>query len=69
MRTYKLIFILAIDALDYELVKKLNLKNLKQLEYNKIEVPINEKLGVPISADVWASFLIGKNISVNLQIS
>lgn len=57
---YKLIFILGIDALDYELVEKLDLNNLKQLEYGKIIVPINEKIGVPSSPEVWASFLIGE---------
>ncbi len=57
-----MIFILGIDALDYELVEKLNLNNLKQLEYSKIVVPINKKLGHPLSPEVWASFLTGKYI-------
>jgi len=56
-----LIFILGIDALDYELVEKLNLNNLKQLEYSKIVVPINKELGHPLSPEVWASFLIGEH--------
>ena len=64
-----MIYVLCVDALDYELVQKLNLKNLKQLEYNKIEVPINEIICLPMSADVWASFLIGKNISIDLKSS
>ena len=57
---HKLIFILGIDALDYELVDKLNLNNLKQLQYGKTIVPINEKIGIPSSPEVWSSFLIGE---------
>jgi len=64
-----LIFILGIDALDYELVNKWNLNNLKQLEYNKINVPINEKIGLPLSSEVWASFLVGEYVSINLKSS
>jgi len=63
MRAYNLIFILGIDALEYELVEKLNLNNLKQLEYSKIVVPICEERGVPSSPEVWASFLIGEQVS------
>jgi len=55
-----LIFILGIDALDYELVEKLNLNNLMQLDYGKIVVPINEKIGVPHSPEVWGAFLVGE---------
>ncbi|EMR73483.1 hypothetical protein MCGE09_00587 [Thaumarchaeota archaeon SCGC AB-539-E09] len=64
-----MIFILGIDSLDYDLVEKWNLQNLKQLEYNKIKVPINEKLGLPLSSEVWASFLVGKYVSVELKSS
>ncbi len=55
-----MIFILGIDALDYELVDKLNLDSLKQLEYSKTVVPIHKKFGIPLSPEVWASFLTGK---------
>lgn len=64
---HKLIYILGIDALDYELVEKLNLNNLKQLEYDKIIVPIDEKGGYPLSPEVWSYFLIGKNISKGFE--
>ncbi len=57
-----MIFILGIDALDYELVEKLNLNSLKQLEYSKIVVPIHKELGVPLSPEVWASFLTGTHV-------
>lgn len=59
-----MIFILGIDGLEYDFIKKWNLKNLMQLEYGKIKVPINEKQGIPMSPDVWASFLAGKNVSM-----
>jgi len=62
-----LIFILGIDALDYELVEKLNLNNLKQLEHDKIVVPINKEKGIPLSPEVWASFLTGRDISIDFK--
>ncbi len=68
-RWIDLIFILGIDALDYELVEKLNLNNLKQIEYGKVIVPINEKIGIPSSPEVWASFLIGENILIKFESS
>lgn len=58
-----MIFILGIDCLDYELVERLNLNNIKQSEYGRINVPINIKRNIPLSPEVWASFLIGENIS------
>ena len=64
-----MIFILGIDALDYELVNKWDLINLKQLEYSKIQVPINKKVGLPLSSEVWASFLVGEYVSINLKSS
>jgi len=64
---HKLIFILGIDALDYDLVDKLNLNNLKQVEYGKIVIPIDEKKGYPLSPQVWSSFLIGRNTSIGFE--
>ena len=64
---HKLIFILGIDALDYELVEKLSLKNLKQIEYSKIVVPIHKELEYPSSPEVWASFLTGESISKSFE--
>lgn len=60
-----MIFILGIDALEYELVDKLNLNNLKQLEYSKIIVPLNGEIGLPSSPEVWASFLVGEHMPMN----
>ena len=56
------VFILAIDALEYDLVEKFRLNNLKQTEYGKIDVsefrryhPSSE-LWTPL---IWASFISG----------
>lgn len=55
-----MIFILGLDGLEFDLVEELDLTNLKQREYGRIEVPISESLGVPASPEVWASFLTGE---------
>ena len=55
-------FILGCDGLDYNLVEKWNLQNLKQEVYGKISVPINKQRGLPTSPEVWASFLTGKQV-------
>ena len=57
------ILVIGIDSLEYNLVEKYNLKNLKQLKYTKIKVPINKELNKPTTPSVWASFLTGKNIN------
>ena len=49
------VFILAIDALEYSLVEKINLRNIKQVEYGKISPPCS-KLLTPL---LWASFTTG----------
>ncbi len=53
------VYVFGIDALEYNLVEKLDLKNLKQSEYGKSIVPIDEKSGRPVSPQVWGSFLTG----------
>jgi len=55
------VFILGLDGLEYNFVEKWNLRNLKQREYGKLEVPISKR-GWPSSPEVWASFLTGKHI-------
>lgn len=54
-----LLFVLALDGLEYDFVKRWDLKGLEQSNYGKLEVPINSVLKVPISSQVWASFLTG----------
>lgn len=49
------IFIIGIDSLEYDLVKNLNLRNIKQVEYSKVVVPAS-KLLTPM---LWASFITG----------
>lgn len=53
------VVILGIDALEYSLVEKWNLKNLKQEEYGKIELPIyfGEE---PNTRIIWPCFITGK---------
>ncbi len=60
-------FILGIDGLDYRVVEKLDLKNLKQEEYGTVEVPINKLAGMPVSCEVWNSFLTGKYTPMRFQ--
>ena len=56
-------FILGLDGLDHDLVKKWNLTYLLQRDHGKIEVPLNPKTKKPLSPSVWASFLSGKWIT------
>lgn len=53
------VFILGLDGLEYNLVHKWNLSNLLQEQNGKTKVPINKKVGEPISPQVWGSFLTG----------
>lgn len=54
------ILILGIDSLDYDLVEEWNLKNLKQLEYGKVIVPITQTTDEPATEIVWPCFITGK---------
>jgi len=54
------VLILGYDALEYTLVERLDLKNLKQREYGKVSVPITNPLGDPSTPVVWSSFITGK---------
>lgn len=49
-------FIIALDALEYTLVEKLNLKNMKQTEYGMVSLPSQTKVLTPI---MWATFITG----------
>lgn len=55
------ICILGYDGLEYSLVKKFNLKNLKQLEYGKTDISEFSIASTPL---LWASFLTGKKIDI-----
>lgn len=49
------VFIIGIDALEYDLVEELNLRNIKQVEYGKVIEPSSELL-TPI---LWGAFITG----------
>jgi hypothetical protein len=54
------VLILGVDSLDYDLVKEWNLKNLKQLEYGQVIVPITKATDEPATEIVWPCFITGK---------
>ena len=60
------VVVLCIDSAEYKLIKKYNLKEFKQKEYGKIEVPISSRFGMPSSPQVWASFIKGEWIQDTL---
>lgn len=53
----KRVCILALDALEYDLVEEFDLKGIKQVEYGKIDVSMFKELATPI---IWASFITGQ---------
>ena len=55
------IFVFGLDGLEYDLVEKWDLTCLKQLEYGRTVVPINDKTNHPFSPEVWGTFLLGKH--------
>lgn len=55
--------IIALDALEYELVERFYCENLKQREYGKIDVTEfkqHSPTGEPFTPVVWSSFITGK---------
>lgn len=59
------ILIIGLDALEYELVVKLNLKALMQKQYGKLFIPGElhhpEAKDIPYTPLVWGTLLTGKN--------
>jgi len=53
------VLILGIDALEYDLVKEWNLQHLLQKEHGKVQVPIYEAEGEPVTLVVWPCFITG----------
>ncbi len=52
------VFIFGVDALDYDLVEKWNMKGLKQKEYKKLQIPKEiETLSTPT---LWATIITGE---------
>lgn len=62
-----MIYILGLDGLEYSFVERWNCENLRQGEYGKVRVPINEQVGLPLSPEVWASFLTGKHVCADFK--
>lgn len=54
--------ILGLDGMDFDIAVDLNLKNILQIQFGRIEVPINDVLGQPTSPEVWGSFLCGQYV-------
>jgi len=54
--------ILGLDGMDFDIAVDLNLQNVLQVQFGRIEVPISEILGRPSSPEVWASFLCGERV-------
>ncbi len=55
------VFILAIDGLEYNLVEKWKLNNLKQVTYGKGKCFVTRE--VPYTPTMWVSFITGKHPS------
>jgi len=60
-------FILGLDGLEYALVKKWGMENLKQKECGKLKVPANRKSGHPFTPEVWGAFLTGQENTQNME--
>lgn len=54
------VVILGLDALEYNIVERLDLNYLKQKEYGKTKVPITEGWKEPATVIVWPCFITGK---------
>ena len=56
---------MALDALDFEMVKKFDCKNLMQLEYGKTDI---SEFKLARTVVLWASFLSGKNMEARIPV-
>lgn len=54
--------ILGLDGMDFDIAIDLNLDNVLQTQFGRIQVPISKIHGVPASPEVWASFLCGEHV-------
>lgn len=63
------VFILALDGLEYDLVKLWNLSGLKQKAYGRIELRemyFHPEAKVPWTPYIWSSFISGKHQDVKI---
>lgn len=61
------VFVLALDGLEYNVVLGGNYSNLMQACYGKLEVPILDSVGHPLSPTVWSSFLAGHKTKIEFE--
>lgn len=54
----KRVCILALDALEYNLVEEFDLREIKQVEYGKIDLAMFKVVVTPL---IWASFITGQS--------
>ncbi len=66
MAPKKRMLILGLDGLEYDLVEKFDLKNLKQNEYGKTDISHYPVANTPL---LWGSFLTGRNVSKDYWLS
>lgn len=59
MQKISKVIILGIDALEYDLIEKLDLRNLKQKEYGKTILPLSSGQE-PATEIIWPCFITGK---------
>ena len=62
-----MIVILGLDGLDYTLVQRWRLSALQQHQHGTVTVPIDPEKGVPLSPEVWGSFLCGKHVKPSFK--
>jgi len=58
------VLVLGFDALEYDLVELFNLKNLKQVEYGKVELPLKPEDPI-LTPVIWCSFITGETPNVH----
>jgi len=59
------LIILALDALDFGMVKKFNCRNLMQLEYGQTDI---SEFRLARTVVLWASFLSGRNMEAKIPV-
>lgn len=58
------VLIIGLDALEYKLVEEYDLKNLKQIEYGKVDLLLKEN-SEPLTPTIWCSFITGETPDVH----
>lgn len=53
--------------MDFDIAVDLNLSNILQTQFERIQVPISKILGMPSSPEVWASFLCAERVEMRFK--